>query len=99
MRATHLAHFGWSQAGDLLPIQIDIATGNASRRTQQIDDGITNGGLTGAGLSDYAEDLPLLDGKREILDRGHHTTTGRIFNPQVPDFKQGHDSTSQGFAP
>ena len=95
----HLAHLGGGQAGDLLPIEEDITAGDTPRRAQQIDDGITNGGLTGPGLTHHAEDLAFFDGKGEILDRGHHTATGWIFDPQIPDFKQGHDSTSQGLNP
>ena len=89
-RATNGPHLVLALAGDELAVEVDVTTGDATGRAQQIDDGVADGGFASAGLTDDADDLALFNRKREILDRGKHPVAGGVLDPQVFDFKQGH---------
>ena len=83
-------HLVLALAGDELAIEIDIATGDAARRAQEIDNGVADGGLAGAGFTDHPDNLTLFDREREILHRGQHPVAGGVLDPQVLYFEQGH---------
>ncbi len=61
----------------------DIATGNASRRAQQIDNGVTNGGLTRTGFANNTHDFTSFNIKRGGFHGRVNAVSGWILNTKV----------------
>src|SRR5690606_40985217 len=84
------SHLVLALAGDEFAVEIDVATGDATRWAQQVDDGVAYGGFSGARFAYHTDDLPFFDTQREIFDRGQHPIAGGVLDPQVFHFEQGH---------
>ena len=68
-RTAHFEDFFVIERRNEFAVEIDVAAGNAPRRTQQLHDAVADGGLAGARFADQAEDFSSLEIETDALDR------------------------------
>ena len=79
----------------VLAIQHDAAFDDATRWINQTHDRVTSHGFSGAGFTDKAEDLSLVDRERNVINGFHDTSFGEKMRTQVFDLQDG----AHGFRP
>ncbi len=84
---TDVAHLLVAQVVDALPLQQDLAAGDAARRLQQADDRGAGERLAGARFAHHAEDLARCDLERDVVQRAQRAAPAREFDDEVLDLQ------------